>query len=145
MLVMVAALVGLSSALILLLLTTLCGALVLRRAGHQQMARFRVAVIDTDITGIEANPGGFVTVLAGLLLFLPGFLTDLIGAALLIRAVPGLAAGPSSRGCGPAKLTAQWSILRLKNGERCRIASYRADGATRTEIPRVLVQFRAAC
>jgi UPF0716 protein FxsA len=97
MFVMVAALVGLSSALILLLLTTLCGTLVLRRAGHQQMARFRVAVIDPDITGIEANPGGFVTVLAGLLLFLPGFLTDLIGAALLIRAV--------RRACGGALLS----------------------------------------
>ena len=38
------------------------------------------------------TPAGFLTVLAGLLLFLPGFLTDLIGAALLI--------GPVRRWCG---------------------------------------------
>ena len=31
--------------------------------------------------------GGFLTILAGLLLFLPGFLTDLVGAVLLIRPV----------------------------------------------------------
>jgi UPF0716 protein FxsA len=75
----------------LMLATTLAGFFVLRRAGRGRIARFRVAVADTDITGIEANTGGFLTVLAGLLLFLPGFLTDLIGAVLLI--------GPVRRRC----------------------------------------------
>jgi len=65
---------------------------VLRRAGRRGIANFRVAVADTDIAGIEANAGGFLTILAGLLLFLPGFLTDLIGATLLI--------GPVRRRCG---------------------------------------------
>jgi UPF0716 protein FxsA len=92
--VAITTLVGLGWALALMLLTTLCGTLVLRRAGRRQMARFRVAVSDTGIAGIEADSGGFVTVLAGLLLFLPGFLTDLVGAALLIGAV--------RRGCGRA-------------------------------------------
>ena len=41
------------------------------------------------VTGIGA---GLLTVLAGLLLFLPGFLTDLVGVALLI--------GPVRRWCG---------------------------------------------
>jgi UPF0716 protein FxsA len=82
--ILVAAVVGLGWASALVLLTTLAGTLVLRRAGHRRIAHFRVAMTDTDITGIEANTGGFVMVLAGLLLFLPGFLTDLIGAALLI-------------------------------------------------------------
>lgn len=76
--------IGLPWALALMLATTTSGLLVLRRAGRGRIARFRVAVADTDITAIEANTGGFLTVLAGLLLFLPGFLTDLIGAALLI-------------------------------------------------------------
>ena len=70
-----------------MLATTFAGFLVLRRAGRERLARFRVAVADTDVTGIEANTGGFLTVLAGLLLFLPGFLTDLVGAALLIAPV----------------------------------------------------------
>ena len=90
--ILVAALVGLGSAFLLMLATTLAGFLVLRRAGRGGIARFRVAVADTDVAGIQANTSGFLTVLAGLLLFLPGFLTDLIGVALLI--------GPVRRWCG---------------------------------------------
>jgi UPF0716 protein FxsA len=90
--IVVAALVGLGMAFVLMLATTLAGFLVLRRAGRGGIARFRVAVADTDVAGIQANTSGFFTVLAGLLLFLPGFLTDLIGVALLI--------GPVRRWCG---------------------------------------------
>jgi UPF0716 protein FxsA len=89
---LVAALAGLGMALLLMLATTVAGFLVLRRAGRGRIARFRVAVADTGIAGIQAHTSGFLTVLAGLLLFLPGFLTDLIGAALLI--------GPVRRWCG---------------------------------------------
>jgi UPF0716 protein FxsA len=85
--ILVAAIMGLTWALGLMLVTTLAGFLVLHRAGRGRLARFRVAVTDSDVTGIEANTGGFLTVLAGLLLFLPGFLTDLIGAVLLIAPV----------------------------------------------------------
>jgi UPF0716 protein FxsA len=90
--ILVAALVGLGIALLLMLATTLAGFLVLRRAGRGGIARFRVAMADTDVAGIQANTSGFLTVLAGLLLFLPGFLTDLIGVTLLI--------GPVRRWCG---------------------------------------------
>ncbi|MEA3025521.1 MAG: protein FxsA [Alphaproteobacteria bacterium] len=90
--IVVAAVVGLVWAVLLMVATTLAGVAVLRRAGRGRIARFRVAVADTDVAGIEANTGGFLTVLAGLLLFLPGFLTDLVGAALLI--------GPVRRWCG---------------------------------------------
>jgi UPF0716 protein FxsA len=82
---LVAALIGFLGAFTLMLMTTLAGVVVLRRAGRGRIAQFRVAVSDGEITGVEANTGGFLTVLAGLLLVLPGFVTDLIGAALLIR------------------------------------------------------------
>jgi len=85
--ILVAALVGLGTAFLLMLATTLAGFLVLRRAGRGGIARFRVTMADTDVAGIQANTSGFLTVLAGLLLFLPGFLTDLIGVALLIGTV----------------------------------------------------------
>jgi UPF0716 protein FxsA len=85
--VLVAAIIGLPATLLLAAATTIAGFVVLRRAGRARIAHFRVAVADTDITAIQANTGGFLTVLAGLLLFLPGFLTDLIGAALLIPPV----------------------------------------------------------
>ncbi|MBX9842109.1 MAG: FxsA family protein [Xanthobacteraceae bacterium] len=82
---LVAACIGFLGAFTLMLATTLAGVVVLRRAGRGRIARFRVAVSDGEVTGVEANTGGFLTVLAGLLLVLPGFITDLVGAALLIR------------------------------------------------------------
>ena len=85
--IVVAAIIGPVWALALMLATTLTGFLVLRRAGRGRIAHFRVAVADTDVTGFEANTVGFLTVLAGILLFVPGFLTDLIGIALLIAPV----------------------------------------------------------
>jgi UPF0716 protein FxsA len=85
--IVVASLLGLLWALVLMLATTFAGFLVLRQAGRGKLARFRVAVGDRDMTGIEANTSGFLTVLAGILLVLPGFVTDLIGAVLLIRPV----------------------------------------------------------
>jgi UPF0716 protein FxsA len=78
---------GLLPAFVLLVATSVAGVLVLRRAGRARLARFRVAVADSDVTGIQANTGGFLTVLAGILLVLPGFITDVIGALLLIPRV----------------------------------------------------------
>jgi UPF0716 protein FxsA len=85
--VLVAALIGLAGALLLMVATTLAGILVLRHSGRGGIARFRVAVADGEITATEMNSAGFLTVLGGLLLVLPGFLTDLVGAALLIAPV----------------------------------------------------------
>jgi UPF0716 protein FxsA len=85
--VLVAAWLGLLTAIALMLATSVAGVLVLRRAGRARLAKFRVAVADSDVTGIQANTGGFLTVLAGILLLLPGFITDVIGALLLIPPV----------------------------------------------------------
>jgi UPF0716 protein FxsA len=85
--VTVATQIGFGWALALVLLTTFAGAFMLRRAGRSRLAHFRVAVSGNDVTGIEADTGGLVTVLAGVLLFVPGFITDLIGLVLLIGPV----------------------------------------------------------
>jgi UPF0716 protein FxsA len=108
--ILVAAIVGLGFAFLLMLATTLTGFLVLRGAGRGGIARFRVAVADSDVAGFQANTGGFLTVLAGLLLFLPGFLTDLVGAVLLI--------GPARRWCGHS--FRRW-VRRRNRGDRSTI------------------------
>jgi UPF0716 protein FxsA len=92
--ILVAAIIGLLWTVLLTLATTLAGVLVLRAAGRGRIARLRVAAAETDTAWIEAHTGGFLTVLAGLLLFLPGFLTDLVGAVLLV--------GPLRRRIGTA-------------------------------------------
>ena len=105
--VLVATLIGVTGALLLMLTTTLAGILVLRQAGRGRIARFRVAVSQAEMTGFEANRVGVLTVLAGLLLILPGFLTDLVGIALLI--------GPVRRWCG--RIVRTW-IGRRNRGDR---------------------------
>lgn len=82
--VLVAALIGVLPALTLLVLTTLAGIVLLRLAGRGGITRFRVAVSGATVTGAEANTVGLTTVLAGILLVIPGFLTDLVALALLI-------------------------------------------------------------
>jgi UPF0716 protein FxsA len=85
--VLIAAAAGTGWTITALLAASAAGLAVLHRAGRRRIARLRVAVADNDITAIEANTAGFLIVLAGLMLFLPGFLTGLAGAALLIAPV----------------------------------------------------------
>jgi UPF0716 protein FxsA len=79
--------IGLAWTLGLMLATTMAGFLVLRRAGQGRIALFR-SVSDGGMrgieAGIEANPNGFLVILGGILLVLPGFITDAIGALLLL-------------------------------------------------------------
>ena len=105
---------------------------MLRRAGRGGIARFRVAVADTDVAGIQANTGGFLTVLAGLLLFLPGFLTDLVGAAAADRAGAPLVRQDLPPVGAPARsaATAPPSISRRANGSSCPTASFRTTSPT---------------
>lgn len=82
-----AAFLGIGWTLLLMLATTAVGFLVLRQAGRGRIANFRTAATNRNTAGFEADMTGFLTVLAGLLLFLPGFLTDLAGALLLLKPV----------------------------------------------------------
>jgi UPF0716 protein FxsA len=128
--VLMAAMIGMLWTLLLMLATSVAGALVLRRAGRARLARFRVAVADTDITGIEAHTGGFLTVLAGLLLFLPGFITDLIGTALLIKPVRRWCA-TTFRRLVHSREPGRSSVIDLAPGEWQQVPDRESDGGRR--------------
>ncbi len=81
------AVMGLPQALILLFTTSLAGLMVLRWPGRAQLQRLRVAVTQSGIVGLEASGNAFLTVSAGILLLLPGFITDILGILLLLPAV----------------------------------------------------------
>jgi UPF0716 protein FxsA len=88
--VLVVAAIGFAWALGLLLATTCAGLLVLRWTGRGRMALFRSVSgggISGIEAGIEANPSGFLLVLGAILLVLPGFISDAIGALLLIASL----------------------------------------------------------
>ena len=75
---------GVLAALALTILTSLAGMAVIRRAGRQDVERVRTAFGQRTVTRVELDGAGFLTVLGGFLLVLPGFITDAIGALLLL-------------------------------------------------------------
>ena len=89
--ILVVASIGLIWALGLLLATTIAGFVVLHMAGRGRFALFRRTVAGAGLSGIEArleaNPHGFLVILGGILLVLPGFITDVIGAILLLAPI----------------------------------------------------------
>ncbi len=82
--IVVAATIGLGPAFALLIATSVAGGLVLRYAGRAQMSRFRTAWGEGGAAAIGLDSGSFLTLLAGILLLLPGFITDLLGLMLLV-------------------------------------------------------------
>ena len=86
----VAATIGFLPAVGLLLIGSFAGALVLRRAGGNHIARMRVVLGDGRVTALEADQAGTLILIAGFLLLGPGFITDILALLVLI--------GPLRRG-----------------------------------------------
>ena len=80
----VAGSIGFLWALGLLLATSVAGAMVLRHAGGNHIARIRVALGEGGFTALQADSAGSLTLLAGILLLIPGFITDILGVLLLL-------------------------------------------------------------
>ena len=118
--VAVALKLGVLAALALAILTSLAGMAVIRHAGQREVARVRDAFGDRTISRVELDGRGFLTVLGGFLLLLPGFMTDILGLLLLLPptqhwirrgAAPRRRRAPSGRAASPA-----WSIFRPTSG-----------------------------
>lgn len=101
--------VGLVPALLLVLATSLAGALLLRHAGGNHIARVRVAMAQGSFASLAADSTGGMMLLAGFLLLIPGFITDVAGLALLLTALFGSRCGPLPRADGVVDLEPeQW-------------------------------------
>jgi UPF0716 protein FxsA len=81
--ILIASKIGFAPAFGLLLATSAAGILVLRSAGRARLERLRVAVTQAGVAGLEAGGDAFLTVAAGILLLLPGFITDVLALLLL--------------------------------------------------------------
>jgi UPF0716 protein FxsA len=101
--------IGFLPALGLMILTSFAGGLVLRHAGRggitQVGAHVRVAVRDRGATQGAIESGGLVFAISGILLLLPGFITDLLGAGLLVRPIRSRLAAAIGRAVGIRKAT----------------------------------------
>ncbi|HEX5213350.1 MAG TPA: FxsA family protein [Pseudolabrys sp.] len=97
----VAQALGLLWALALIGAGSFAGAMVLRHAGGNHIARVRVAMGDGGISALQADSAGTATLFAGILLLIPGFITDVFGLLLLIaplrRTLAALVGGNTAR------------------------------------------------
>ena len=59
--------------------------MVLRHAGGTHISRVRTALGQGSITALTADGTGSLTLLAGILLLIPGFITDAVGLLLALR------------------------------------------------------------
>jgi UPF0716 protein FxsA len=84
--VVIAVLIGWVWAICLFLATTALGLVVLKRSGRQDIDRFRAALAQGGIGAIHLESPGLGPILGGILLVIPGFITDVLGAMLLIPA-----------------------------------------------------------
>jgi UPF0716 protein FxsA len=96
--VAVAAEIGLLGAAALVGATSLAGGLILRHAGGNHIARMRVALDQGSFTALEADSTGSLTLLAGILLLIPGFITDALGLLLLAAPLRRALGGAFRRG-----------------------------------------------
>jgi UPF0716 protein FxsA len=80
----VAEAIGFLSAMMLIIVSSMAGAIVLRYAGGNHIARMRVAIGANNFTSLQADGPGTLTLLAGILLLIPGFITDALGLLLLL-------------------------------------------------------------
>jgi UPF0716 protein FxsA len=85
--VLVASLTGWLAATILLIATSVIGLTLLRRFGAADLSRLRAAFAADGIAAIHLDTPGMATLLGGILLVFPGFMTDLAGAALLVPTI----------------------------------------------------------
>jgi UPF0716 protein FxsA len=99
----VAEAIGFLWALALVAATSLTGAMVLRHAGGNHIARVRVAMGEGGFTALQADSAGTLTVLAGILLLIPGFITDVLGLLLLLSPLRRALSALLGRGGPPAR------------------------------------------
>jgi len=80
----VAALIGWLSAVALFLTTSVAGVMLLKRSGRADLERFRAAFARDGIRAVHLESPGLATIVGGILLVLPGFITDILGVALFV-------------------------------------------------------------
>jgi UPF0716 protein FxsA len=134
--ILVSAAFGFPLALALLLASSVAGAVVLRHMGASRLERLRVAVTQTGVAGLETAGGVFLTVLAGILLLVPGFITALFGLPLLLPPVQrwiGTRVAPfiqHSQSSGPA------GVVDLDRDEWSQVPQQSLDRPNRQDDPR---------
>ena len=98
---LVAALIGWLAAAMLFVATSVVGVMLLRHSGRDNLDRLRAAFAQEGFRAVHLETPGVAAMLGGILLVFPGFITDILGAALFLqparRWLTGLLARSASR------------------------------------------------
>jgi UPF0716 protein FxsA len=78
--------------------TSLLGLLLLRRTGRAHLDRFRAAIARRGLRAIHLETPGAAPIVGGILLVVPGFITDLLGLLMLVPPVRRATAARLRRG-----------------------------------------------
>jgi UPF0716 protein FxsA len=85
--IVVATLIGWLPATALFVATSVAGVLLLRRSGRADLERLRAGFAQDGLRAVHLERPGVAPMLGGILLVFPGFITDLVGAALFVPAL----------------------------------------------------------
>jgi UPF0716 protein FxsA len=125
-LILVAALIGWLATIALFLATSVVGLLLLQRSGRADLARLRQAFAHGGVRAIRLETPGVASVLGGILLLFPGFITDALGAALFVPALRRWAAGKLAASAAPRSRRGRGDrVIDLEPGEWHRIPDRR--------------------
>jgi UPF0716 protein FxsA len=111
------------------------GVLLLRRSGRRDLDRFRAAVKNDGIASICVDGPGVGPLIGGILLVFPGFITDVLGALMLLGPIRRWAAAaigraftkPSTKPRRPGEP----SVIDLSPGEWRQVSDRSLDGKRR--------------
>jgi UPF0716 protein FxsA len=92
----VAATIGFGWALVLVLAGSFTGAWILRHATGSHIARIRAAMGEGSVLALHADRDGGLVLFAGILLLIPGFITDALAVILLSVALWRAATGDAA-------------------------------------------------
>jgi UPF0716 protein FxsA len=91
LLISIGRLIGAGSTVLVVILTAVLGAWLLRLQGLSTLARVQAATQNGEIPAVELVEG-LILLTSGILLLTPGFFTDAIGFACLVPGLRGMAA-----------------------------------------------------
>ena len=114
----VAALIGWLAAAMLFVATSVVGVMLLRHSGRDNFERLRAAFVQDGFRAVHLETPGVAAMLGGILLVFPGFITDLLGAALFVPTVRRWLTGMLARSASARRRRSQdHRIIDLEPGE----------------------------
>jgi UPF0716 protein FxsA len=116
-LILVAAVIGWLWTAALFVATSVLGVLLLRKSGRADLDRVRNAFARDGLRAIHLETPGVAPVIGGILLVFPGFITDILGAALYVPPLRRWAAGKLAERARRAERRRDERVIDLEPGE----------------------------